>query len=153
MKKILIGIDDSKFAEHALAYGFELAHKLNAQVGLVHIVAPIVMPVNTSIDTMPVDTTFNEVNMIDIQNERAKTMIGNAIKKFGDEVSSIQHFTQYGDTAEGIINCSKDFKADMIVIGTHSRTGIDRLLMGSVAEHVIRHSEIPVLVVPTKHNE
>jgi nucleotide-binding universal stress UspA family protein len=36
----------------------------------------------------------------------------------------------------------------MIVIGTHSRTGIDRLLMGSVAEHVIRHSEVPVLVVP-----
>jgi len=153
MKKILIGIDDSKFAEHAVAYGFELAHKLNAQVGLVHIVEPVVTPVNTSMDPMPVDTAFNEVNMIDIQNERAKAMIESAIKKFGNEASSVKHFTRYGDTAEGIIDCSKNFKADMIIIGTHSRTGIDRLLMGSVAEHVIRHSEIPVLVVPTKHNE
>ena len=51
--------------------------------------------------------------------------------------------------ADGIIQCSKDFGADLIiVIGTHSRTGFDRLLMGSVAEDVVRHSEIPVLVVP-----
>ncbi len=41
-----------------------------------------------------------------------------------------------------------DSGAKMIVIGTHSRTGIDRFFMGSVAEQVVRHSDIPVLVVP-----
>ena len=39
------------------------------------------------------------------------------------------------------------------MIGTHSRTGLDRLFMGSVAEHVVRHSKVPVLVVPLQENE
>jgi nucleotide-binding universal stress UspA family protein len=65
----------------------------------------------------------------------------------------VTHFTEYGSTASGIIECSKEFGADLIVIGTHSRSGLDRLLMGSVAEHVVRHSEVPVLVVPFKVDE
>jgi nucleotide-binding universal stress UspA family protein len=87
-----------------------------------------------------------------IQDERARNMVAAAIKKYGEDMR-ITNFTEYGNTADGIINCSKDFKADLIVIGTHRRSGIDRFLMGSVAEHVVRHSEIPVLVVPMKHEE
>jgi nucleotide-binding universal stress UspA family protein len=60
----------------------------------------------------------------------------------------VSHYNEFGDTSDGIINCSREFGADMIVIGTHSRSGIDRLLMGSIAEQVVRQSEIPVLVVP-----
>ncbi|MES2274438.1 MAG: universal stress protein [Bacteroidota bacterium] len=153
MEKILIGIDDSKFAEHAAEYGFNLAHQLKAQVGLVHIVEPVITPVtNTAIDTgmsLSVDPGMDMVELMHIQDEQARNMIAAIIKKYGEGMQ-ITNFTEYGDTADGIIKCSKDFKADMIVIGTHSRTGIDRFLMGSVAEHVVRHSEIPVLVVPFK---
>jgi nucleotide-binding universal stress UspA family protein len=62
----------------------------------------------------------------------------------------VTHFNEFGSTGDGILNCSKEFKADLIVIGTHSRKGLDRLLSGSVSEHVVRHSEVPVLVVPMK---
>jgi universal stress protein A len=52
-----------------------------------------------------------------------------------------------GDPATEILHLARDIDADMIVIGTHGRTGLGRLLMGSVAEQVVRRSECPVLTV------
>jgi nucleotide-binding universal stress UspA family protein len=149
IKKILIGIDNSKFAENAAEYGFDIAHKFNAKVGLVHIVEPVMMPYTNNSDPLlgSADMGAIDAELIDIQDSAAKTMVDKAIAKFGDGLD-ITRFNEFGDTADGIISCSKEFGADLIVIGTHSRTGIDRLLMGSIAEHVVRHSDIPVLVVP-----
>lgn len=151
IKKILIGIDDSKFAEHAAEYGFDIAHSFKAHVGMVHIVEPMVMPSSTNPDILLGSSTqmmgVNDVELINIQNDASETLIERTIKKLGGGLE-VTHFNEYGNTADGIIDCSKEFKADLIVIGTHSRTGLDRLLMGSVAEHVVRHSAIPVLVVP-----
>ena len=153
MKKILIGIDDSKYAEHAADYGFDLARKLKAEIGLVHIVEPMITPgtMDTGIG-LPVETTvdYAAADVMKIQDEQAENIISRTIKKHGNDVK-VTSFTDYGSTADGIIKCSAAFGADMIVIGTHSRSGIDRLLMGSVAEHVVRNATIPVLVVPSPH--
>ena len=149
--RILIGIDDGPFAEHAAEYAFDIAHKFNAEVGLVNIVEPVIFPPNNSdtITGMPVynTTDINEVELINAQDKIAESIIDRTIKKFAGDLQ-VSHFTEFGSTADGIISCAKEFKADLIVIGTHSRSGIDRLLMGSVAEHVVRHAEVPVLVVP-----
>jgi nucleotide-binding universal stress UspA family protein len=151
IKKILIGIDDSKYAEHAAKYGFEIARKFNAAVGLVNIVEPaMITPMTGSNDpilgTMP-NMAASQMDLLDIQKNQSAEIVELTIKKFGRDMK-VSHFTEYGSTARGIIDCSKEFKADMIVIGTHSRSGLDRLLMGSIAEHVVRHAEVPVLVVP-----
>ncbi len=155
IKKILIGIDNNKIAEHAAKYGFDIAHKFNAAVGLVNIVEPAIMPYSNNdviLGSTVQDMGVADMDMITIQNEVSQNIIANTIKKFGGDLK-ITHFSEFGNTADGIINCSKEFKADMIVIGTHSRTGLDRLIMGSVAEHVVRHSDVPVLVVPFKESE
>jgi nucleotide-binding universal stress UspA family protein len=93
------------------------------------------------------DMGAGDVELIDIQNQASESLIKGTIEKYAGNLQ-VTYFNEYGDTADVIVTCSKEFKADMIIIGTHSRTGIDRLLMGSVAEHVVRHSEVPVLVVP-----
>jgi nucleotide-binding universal stress UspA family protein len=150
IKKILIGIDESSFAEHAAEYGFDIAHSFNAKVGLVHIVEPIVVPVSTSSDMMGTSSmglAVNDVELMNIQNDASESLIDRTIKKLGKGLE-VTHFNEFGDTADGILTCAKEFNADLIVLGTHSRTGLDRFLMGSVAEHVVRHSTIPVLVVP-----
>ena len=154
IKKILIGIDDSPFAEHAAKYGFEIAHAFKARVGLVHIVEPILLPYTNSMDPLsgPMPGVTDDVEILHIQNEASENLIERFIKKFAGDLD-VKHFNEFGNTADGIISCSKEFKADMIVIGTHSRTGLDRLLMGSVTEHVVRHAEVPVLVVPMKESE
>ncbi|NHA05927.1 universal stress protein [Mucilaginibacter sp. HC2] len=151
ISKILIGIDDSAYARNAAAYGFDMARDYKAAVGLVHIIEPMVIP-STPADNVtgiPMDSTFGiqEVELSEVQTNQTEALINSTIKEFGDGLE-ITAFKQYGFRAEGIIDCCKEFNADMIVIGTHKRSGIDRLLIGSVAEHVVRHSAVPVLVVP-----
>ena len=156
IKKILIGIDNSKIAEHAAEYGFALARAFKGRVGLVHVIEPVMMPQTGSVDPMlggtMQDMGVADVELADIQNEASKRMVDAIVAKFGEDIS-VTHFTEFGDTADGIIEASKEFNADVIVVGTHSRTGLDRLLMGSVAEHVVRHAAIPVLVVPLPHHD
>ncbi|MCO5937257.1 universal stress protein [Mucilaginibacter sp. RB4R14] len=150
ISKILIGIDDSKFAEYAASYGFDIAHTFNAHVGLVHIVEPAVIAdiTNDTIMGLPIQRDdYNEVNILSIQKEQANNIIERTIEKYAKGLE-VTCFNEYDSTADGILSCSKEFKADLIVIGTHSRSGIDRLLMGSVAESVVRNAQVPVLVVP-----
>lgn len=155
IQRILIGIDDSKYAENAAAYGFEMARTLGSQVGIVNIVEPIIFPSSNS-DTIT-GTTFEsggipDTEILNAQTESAENTMDRTIKKFAGDLNVTQ-FTDFGSTAEGILKCSKEFAADLVIIGTHSRSGLDRLLMGSIAEHVVRHSDVPVLVVPFRESE
>jgi len=155
IKKILIGIDDSTYAEAAAKYGFKLAETLDAHVGLVHMTEPVsVTMTNNGADEILGTSMQNlsgpdNLELLKVQDEIAENLITSTAKKYGGSLE-ITQFNEYGSTGEGIISCSHEFKADLIIIGTHRRTGLDRLLMGSIAEYVVRHSEIPVLVVPFK---
>ncbi len=155
IQKILIAVDESKYSENAAGYGFELAHAYKAHVGLVNIVEPIVYPTSEQdgIIGMPfINSPVDDAELIKVQSESSENIIQRTIKTFAKGLPVTQ-FTDYGSTADGIINCSKEFGADLVVLGTHSRTGIDRLLMGNIAEDVVRHSEVPVLVVPFRESE
>jgi len=150
IQKILIAVDESKISENAAAYGFDLAHAYKAHVGLVNIVEPIAYSTTEQggIIGMPfVNSPVDDAELIRVQSESSENIIQRTIKAFANGLTVTQ-FSDYGSTADGIISCSKEFGADLVVLGTHSRTGIDRLLMGSIAEDVVRHSEVPVLVVP-----
>jgi nucleotide-binding universal stress UspA family protein len=156
IKKILIGVDDSKYAENAASYGFKLAETFNAHVGLVNILEPIAIPIAGSgadeiLGSGMQSLGAPNVDILEAQAKMSENIIEKTAKKFGGNVK-ITHLNEFGSTGEGIINSSKEFKADIIVIGTHERSGLDRLFSGSVAEYVIRHSEIPVLVVPSKES-
>lgn len=58
-----------------------------------------------------------------------------------------EHRLEVGDPVPTILTVAKEIRADLIVLGTHGRTGLGRLLMGSVAEHVVRKAPCPVLIV------
>ncbi len=151
VKKIIIGIDNSTIAEHAAKYGFELAAVFKAEVGLVHVIEPAAMPITGNVDPMlgtsMQDMGAVDVELMEIQSNASKKLVDRVAEEFGASIS-VKHFTEFGDTADGIIQACTEFNADLIVVGTHSRTGLDRLLMGSVAEHVVRHATVPVFVVP-----
>lgn len=155
--KILIGIDESVYADHAAAYGFNLARKLNSAVGLVTIIEPVAAAVTPMTDTtfgLPFEGTadITSMDLIEAQNQSADSLLDRMIKKYGADLQVTQ-FTDHGSSDEGIILCAAQFGANLIVLGTHHRSGFDRLLMGSVAEQVVRNSTIPVLVVPMKEEE
>jgi len=151
-QRILIGIDDSKFSENAAEYGFELAHAFKAHVGLVHITEPIVVPpINDPgmIGSMIPSLDINDPELINIQEEYASNLVDRTIEKYAGKLE-VTRFNEFGSTADAIIDCIGKFNSDLVVLGTHSRTGLDRFFMGSIAEDVVRHSPVPVLVVPLK---
>jgi nucleotide-binding universal stress UspA family protein len=152
IQKVLIAVDNSKYADYAAGYGFDIARFYQAEVGLVSIVEPIIIP-SAGSDSItglsPELSAGNDAEMVMIQTNAAENTMQQIVKKYAEGLK-ITNFTEYGLTADGILKCSTEFGADLIVVGTHNRTGLDRLFMGSVAEHVVRHSHIPVLVVPLK---
>lgn len=149
--KVLIGVDDSPYAHNAAAYGFDIARNYKASVALVHIIEPAMIPpaAGDNLTGIPIDSNLGvqEVELSNIQTSQSKLLIERTIKEFGEGLE-ITTFTQYGLRADGIIDCGKEFKADLIVLGTHKRSGFDRLITGSIAEEVVRHAKVPVLVVP-----
>jgi len=150
--RILVGIDESKYADHAASYGFDLARKFNAAIGIVNIIEPVpatVSPMNDTTFGLPFEgvADVNNAELINTQNRAADTLLDRIVQKYGSGLQVTQ-YTDYGSSSDGIINCSAQFAADLVIIGTHHRSGFDRLLMGSVAEEVVRKSKVPVLTVP-----
>jgi nucleotide-binding universal stress UspA family protein len=70
--------------------------------------------------------------------------------KMYDGIDKIFRFTPEGFPEQEILSIAKEWEADLIVMGTHGRSGLGRILTGSIAEYIIRHAEIPVMVIPPR---
>lgn len=150
IKKILIGVENSEHAMKAIETGFDLAHRLDAEIALAHIIEPVVMQQTPDAGMLGTnDISYFPVEMGEIQNEQSVKLLDDVEARFA-QGKTCKRYIEVGKPSTDLVGYAQDFGADMIVIGTHGRTGIDRLLMGSVAEHVVRHSHVPVLVVPFK---
>jgi nucleotide-binding universal stress UspA family protein len=153
-KKILIGIDDSRQSEKAASYGFELARLLHAEVALVEVIEPLIIPqatTGTGIVGGEIDMLSNmpPVEIMDAQDAAAKNVMQRFVATYGAE-HNITQFLETGDAATVLVDTAIKFNADLIVLGSHARSGFNRFFTGSVSEDVSRHTEIPVLVVPLK---
>ncbi len=138
---ILIAIDGSKCSMNAVQKGIELATELSANVMLLCVVDMTDMVDNAAVGAI-ID---KDVEVI--YEEEADKVITEAMTKYPYE--KITRIEEEGIAKEAINTIAKEHKADLIVMGTHGRTGLRHLFMGSVAEYVIRHSKIPVMVVTT----
>jgi len=141
-KKILVAIDNSSYSMKAAKVGFSLAHTLKATVGLLYVVDKSKEVINADLGITP------QQSQTVLLNEASKT-IEQYIRLY-DGVDKVERFTPEGVPEQEIINIAKEWPADMIVMGTHGRTAIGRLLTGSTAEYVIRHASVPVLVTPPR---
>jgi nucleotide-binding universal stress UspA family protein len=156
MKKILIAVDYDPSAQSMLETGFAFAKSMNAQVILLHVTSDYVY--YSSLDYSPIlgyDSFSNlgllQTNTIEELHKAAENYLETTKAYLGDD--TIQTVVKDGDFGEVILETAKDMNVDVIVMGTHSRRGLDKILMGSVAEKVLRHSTIPLFIIPTKKNE
>ena len=139
-KKILIAVDSSPHAMHAAKMGFALAHQLKAAIGLLFVVDRNREVINADLGITPEQSET-------VLLKQAEGTVEQLIKMY-DGVEKVLRFTPEGFPKKEIINTAKEWEADLIVMGTHGRTGLAHLMMGSVAEYVIKHSTIPVMIVP-----
>jgi nucleotide-binding universal stress UspA family protein len=146
--KILIAVEDSSFSDQSIKYGLELAKKFDAEVVLVHVNE---IPVNPPYIA---DPFFNEAPMImpdmrELQEDVSKKLFDRIQKQMGDEIT-LYTYNRFGRPKDEILATAEECDADLIILGTHGRTGFDHFISGSVAESVVRRAKCPVLVIPNK---
>ena len=142
-KHILIATDGSELARKAVAQGLGLAKALSARVTVVTITEPwtAVVPGEMGL-SFPIED-------YEVSVASSAAVILGAAKGDADK-SSVKIETRHvADQypADGIISAAKACGADLIVMASHGRRGISRLLIGSQANQVVVHSDIPVLIV------
>jgi nucleotide-binding universal stress UspA family protein len=137
-QRILIAVDGSPIATHAADVGIELARSLGGEVALIHIVDPA--------QHWAPESGVPAAELLKRAEQDARRLLA----EFGPR-ATLQapplEFVQVGKPAAEIVKAARDWPADIIVIGSHGRAGLGRLLLGSVAEGVVRHASCPVLVV------
>lgn len=150
MKKILIALDFSPNAEKIADAGYALAKATNASVILIHVVAEPTY--YSSLDYSPI-MGYSGFSSLDILNDL--TAFHKASQDFLDQSKShlgderITTLVGEGDCAQAILDAAIELEVDTIVMGTHSRHGLDKMLMGSIAEKVLRHAVVPLYIIPT----
>jgi nucleotide-binding universal stress UspA family protein len=156
MKKILIALDYNPSAQKVAEVGYAFAKAMNAEVILLHVISDAAYYSSLNYSPIMGFDSFINSDMIhaDIVRELRKAAINFLDKsKQHLEDKNIQTVIKDGNFGESILDAAKELKVDVIVMGTHSRRGLDKILMGSVAEKVLRHSSIPLFIIPTREQE
>lgn len=140
IRTILCPVDFSPASDHALSYAVGLAKKLKADIHIVHVWQPILYALGDGI-VIP-DSEVIKQMLADI-NARLDGLVGQ-YQKSGVKVSrAILEGVPYVE----IVKIAEHHPVDLIVMGTHGRTGFSHLLLGSITERVARTSPIPVMTV------
>jgi hypothetical protein len=144
-KSIVVATDGSKWSVAAASEAIGIAKRNGAKLTTVAVVpAELAMPTDIDFATIAREKFADQEMHTAEKNAKA---VKDAAQKEGVDA---QAFVMSGKPADAIMEIAKDQKADLVVVGSHGRTGLDRLLMGSVAERVIVLSASAVLVVKGK---
>ena len=140
-KKILFPTDFSTLSDSALQYATTLARDMGAKLVIVHIEEP------------PAAYGAGEMYYgIPDPDTAALTKMLDAVRPT-DAAVPFEHRLVTGEPATEIVELAKEEGVDLIVMGTHGRTGLGRLLMGSVAESVVRRAPCPVFTFKEPHKQ
>jgi nucleotide-binding universal stress UspA family protein len=139
MKTILYPTDFSVNAEAALELASVLAEEGRGRLVVLHVERQPLATLGGISGVPPLVVEFDDREVREKLNQIQPTRSG----------FIVEHRLGYGDPATTILKTAEEIGADLIVMGTHGRTGLARLLMGSVAEHVVRKAQCPVLTVRT----
>ncbi len=143
LRSILLPTDFSECAGHALSYATGLARDAGAKLVCVHVIEPVMPAVGYTGITEPLPMADISEQMEDSAT-RELPKIAECDECAGLEVEEV---IAHGDPATEIVRAATEHACDLIVISSHGRTGLGRILFGSTAESVVRHARCPVLVV------
>ena len=144
-KTILVPHDFSASANHAAALARDEAKHHNARVVLLHVVE---LPHQVTPDTVIVpDATGAPITVRDYAVSSADEHLADLVARLAKDGLAATSAVRVGVPVDEILRFADAEKADLIVIGTHGRTGLAHLLLGSVAERVVRGAKVPVLTV------
>jgi nucleotide-binding universal stress UspA family protein len=146
VQKILVPIDFSACSIKALQYAVPFARQFGAALTLLH-----VMPVNYFVGSEfgPVDFPLPEA---ELREASERELVALAAREIGAAVP-VQTRVGRGQPMHEIVRVARELEMDLILLSTHGHTGLRHVLLGSVAENVVRYAPCPVLVVREHEHE
>jgi len=136
--KILIAIDTLPSSETVALSGLQLAKQFNSEIALISIIDP---------DSIIDEETASPREREDMMEHNLNRSQVNVIEKVFKDVP-VKSFVERGNPSKVIVQTAEKWGADIIVMGTHGRKGLPHLLIGSVAEDVVRHSKKTLIIIP-----
>lgn len=154
--RILVAVDSDEIAEAVVATASGLAQPLNAQVALLHVVdsARVIAPLAAATEPVglgvpPLTTAANvgvTEQLLDDQERSGETFVQSLAQRLPAGLAA-ELLLREGAPAEAIVATAQEWQAELIIIGTHGRGGLERLIVGSTAEAVLRAATCPVLTI------
>jgi nucleotide-binding universal stress UspA family protein len=143
-KRILVPIDGSRTSDLGLDEAIKLAKDQHAQLCLLHVVDESVLTQNVEAGASLIDSLLESLRA---GGRKTLDQAEAKVRKHRVKSQSILVEKMLGSVADVIVGQAKKWRAQLIVIGTHGRRGVSRMVMGSAAEGVVRNTPVPVLLV------
>ena len=142
IRKILAPTDFSPHAAKALRYACRLAERLGSELHLLHVLTEIVPagPDPLLAPVMPPEF-YKETE------EQSRVSLRQSLDPTWGRPPAVETEVRWGSPVEGIVDYAREHRIDLIVIATHGRTGLGHVLLGSVAERIVREAPCPVLTI------
>ena len=142
--KILLAVDDSKFSDAALEAVIAQISPQGTEVQVLHVVEPVTL-------ASPPQMSPSYTPELEIRVKEGHELVEREVQKLRAAGFKALGEVQTGDIRGKIIDAAAEFRADLIVLGSHGRKGVQRFLLGSVAENVARHAPCSVQIVRIAH--
>jgi nucleotide-binding universal stress UspA family protein len=157
-KRILCPVDMSDFSLAALRLAVKLAECSDATLDILHVIHnpfdELYMSALTESDPALIDAYALEpqkrAKIVRATEEHSEVLLKQFCHDTVKHHSKVRYHVRSGDPFELILDGAQDYRTDLIVLATHGRTGIKRLVIGNVAEKVVRHAPCPVLTVKAR---
>ncbi|MDN5310442.1 MAG: hypothetical protein PWP14_1836 [Methanolobus sp.] len=147
IKKILIATDGSENAKNAVHWGIRMAHESDAKVTALYVLTP-----TGFLHSMRGDKWVEEYfNYLREEGKKAVEYVAQTGLNEGIKVDAL--IIKDKKPVDAIIDFATENDIDLIVMGTQGKTGVERVLLGSVAENVVRYAKKPVLVIPSNETK
>ena len=147
-KNILVPIDGSETATLGLNEAIRLAKNQGGRLRLVHIVNELILHSANAYGA-------NIGSVYEVLHQGGESLLDEAeaaVRRAGVEVDTVLFEAIGGQAGAHIVRQALEWPADLIVCGTHGRRGIRRMVLGSDAEHIVRHTPVPVLLVRSRES-
>ena len=141
---ILCPVDFSDASRKAVQYAREFSASMGSSVYLLNVVEP---------RPMAVDITLNYVPLEEDLEKAAKADLEVVLQQFLSVGLKAECSVEIGNPSDVILEKSGELHANLVIMGSHGKTGLSRFIMGSVAETVVRKANCPVLIVKAEENE
>ncbi len=138
--KIVVAVDFEAASQRAVDVAVAMSRASGASVTLLHVYALPIAPYAEGLVWPAADF-----------EAAAKRALEREIARVAGPGTHVEGAVRCGGAADQIIEVVKELGADLVVMGTHGRKGVSRMLLGSVAERVVRTSPVPVLTIPMPH--